>query len=118
MAKFQKNNIRRKKKIYPSVLADSEQILPKKILKALENRKYQARTITGLARELNRSREEIIKAIIETPELRKIIKVYLRRTSNGDLLISTKKRFYNEASLRDKFVDFFSIHRLSVEDAQ
>lgn len=77
------------------------------ILNALKNRKYKARTLYGIAKELSKSENLIAKEINENAILKRIIKIYPRHNSNGDLLYTTKERFYEEASVKDKFIDFF-----------
>jgi hypothetical protein len=78
------------------------------ILRALNDKNYIARTINGIAKETHLSREEVITEINLDTDLGNMLKVYPRMSKSGDLLITTKERFYKEAKLTDKFIDIFS----------
>jgi hypothetical protein len=89
-----------------------------RIAKAINNTKYGARTITGIAKEARIKPNMVISVIKSSPSLIGDVKVYPRRTMTGKLLITTKQRFASEASMKDKFVDVFSTHRLDFDDEQ
>ena len=113
--------VSRRKKSFPAfdhrLLAMSvNQDIRGKIIEALNNRKYQARTITGIAKEAGTTKEMVLKILRTDPELRQMIKIYPRRLSDGRILLTTKRRFSEESSLRDKFVDIFSTTRTSLDD--
>lgn len=88
-----------------------------KILDALNNQNYIARTVTGIAKEAHVAPKRVVDTIVGDKELRMIVKVYPRRTAKGKMLLTTKKRFKETASLKDKFIDFFSTNQMSLEDA-
>jgi len=46
-----------------------------------------------------------------------MVKVYPRKSSKGEVLLTTKDRFYKEASFSDKFVDAFATKRWGLDDA-
>ncbi|QSB80958.1 hypothetical protein [Citrobacter freundii] len=78
------------------------------IIRALTNKNYIARTIDGIAKETNLSRDDILKEIHKNTELSDTVKIYPRKSKKGDYLFTTKERFYNDATITDKFIDFFS----------
>ena len=82
-----------------------------KILKSLENQKYQARTIRGIAKETKQTEEQVLKILLEEEQLREIIKVYPRRNKNNEILITTRSRFNKEATLLDKTIDILETKR-------
>lgn len=87
-----------------------------KILQAINNTKYAARTFEGIAKEVGVNRGKIIEVIKNDPTLRDNIKMFRRKSTDGKILVTTKKRFFNEASIKDKFVDIFSSHGVKIED--
>jgi len=89
-----------------------------KIIKSIDNEKYNARTINGIAKETKLTAAEIAMAIRVDSFLKKHIKIFPRRTTEGRVLITTKNKFLEHASFRDKFVDVFSTNRLGLEDVK
>lgn len=89
-----------------------------RIVSALNNKKYTVRTISGIVHETGLSRAVVLEAIRKNKELAKAVKISPFRSSNGSVLITTKERFNNEASLKEKFIDFFSSRRVGVVDAE
>ena len=87
-----------------------------KIIGALNNTKFHARTFEGVAKEVGARRQEIIETIRKDPVLRGKIKIYRRKASDGRFLVTTKERFSHEASIKDKFVDVFSTDGVKIED--
>lgn len=87
-----------------------------KIIDAINKPKYKARTIQGIVDDTKLSRELVVNAIRIDADLKKTLKVYPRRTKKGNVLITTKKRFNEEASFSDKFVDVFATVRTGVKD--
>lgn len=87
-----------------------------RIINALNSGNYVARTVSGIAREAHIKEPVVVHAIKSDPELRHMVKVYPRRTDDGRLLFTTKKRFEENAPIKDKFVDFFSTNRLKLDD--
>ena len=82
-----------------------------KILESLENKRYQARTIRGIAKEVKQTEEKVLKMLLEEEQLREVIKVYPRRNKNNELLITTKNRFNKEAAFLDKTIDILETKR-------
>lgn len=89
-----------------------------KIVSALNNKQYKARTIGGIAQETGLPKTVVVEAIRSNGELVKAVKISPIRSSGGKVLITTKERFGNEASLKEKFIDFFSTLRIGVVDAE
>lgn len=87
-----------------------------KIIDAINRPKYKARTIQGIVKDTQLSRNVVVNAIRNDTDLKGSLKVYPRRTKNGHVLITTKQKFDKEASFRDKFIDAFATVRTGVED--
>jgi len=111
---FRRKNTQRKKMKGDIATAEIYEEVSSRILGAIGNKRYKARTIAGIAKETHIRPNIVISTIKSNPELRENIKVYPRQTKSGELLLTTKKRFSSEASLKDKFVDVFSTHRLGL----
>lgn len=88
-----------------------------RILGALNNQAYVARTIPGIAREAGMQVSGVIRAIKQDPQLRTVVKVYPRRTSSGQVLVTTRDKFSKKASLKDKFIDLFATRLPELDDA-
>lgn len=89
-----------------------------KIVNALSNTEYRARTISGVARESSLTSSQVIKAIKDDKTLGGIVKVYPIRSKEGRVLLTTKDRFAAEATIKERFVDFFASKRVGLEDAE
>lgn len=86
-----------------------------KIVAALGNKQYKARTITGIAKEIKVPQRVVVKAIREDKRLSGIVKVFPIRSKDGRILLTTKDRFAQEATPKEKFVDFFASKRLALD---
>ena len=84
------------------------------IMKALNDGQYKARTLTVIARDINASVDAVKEALEKNPVLIEAVKIYPRRNSKGEVLITTRKRFYKEASVLDKFIDVFASSKPSL----
>lgn len=89
-----------------------------KIISALNNPKYRARTIHGIIKETSLDRSTIVKALKSDKQLVATIKLSPLRATNGSTLITTKERFNKESSVKEKFIDFFSSNRAGLDDAE
>lgn len=87
-----------------------------KILKALGNRRFRARTIRGIAQESNLSQRVIVKTLNTSEKLNGKVKIYPRKSTDGRVLLTTRENFSEGASLRDKFIDAFATKRARLED--
>lgn len=87
-----------------------------RIMGALNNRRFKARTIEGIAKEIGINRIEVVRAIKSDAELREKVKLYRRKASDGRMLVTTKKRFSKEADIKDKFIDVFSSREVNIDD--
>lgn len=94
---------------------DTEERVRRKILEALHNKQYKARTITGIAAETKLTARSIVNAIKKDQMLTGAVKIYPIRAKDGRVLITTKARFAEEATKKEKFVDFFASNRLSLD---
>lgn len=87
-----------------------------KIVEALNSKRYKARTITGIAKVAHVKSSVVVETIKNDPGLREMVKIYPRKSSKGEVLLTTKDRFYKEASFSDKFVDAFATRRWGLDD--
>ena len=94
----------------------SEQYVREKILKALTNTTYRARTISGVCSEAHLAKNVVVKAIKKDRVLANNLKVYPFRSKDGRLLLTTKDRFSKESTFKERFIDFFSTKRQNVSD--
>lgn len=88
-----------------------------KIVSALNNKKYRNRTISGISVETGLTKSAIVEAIIKNGKLKKTVKIIPIRSQSGKVLLTTKDRFAGESTFKEKFIDFFSSHRVEVTDA-
>jgi len=84
------------------------------IINALNNRKYKGRTVAGIAADINSSVSKVMLALNNDPKLIKTVKIYPRKSTTGAVLVTTRERFYKEASFLDKFVEVFATNRLAL----
>lgn len=87
-----------------------------KVIKALNNGRFIARTIEGISKEAAVNRNIVIRSIKSDKELHKQLKILPRKTSDGRVLITTKEHFNKSASFKDKFIDVFATKRVTVDD--
>lgn len=109
------NRASKKKPVKADVVTSAD--LRERILLALNNQNYIARTVNGIAKEAHILPKQVVDVIVHDKDLRMCVKVYPRRTVKGKLLLTTKNKFKEKASLKDKFIDFFSTNQVSLEDA-
>lgn len=88
------------------------------ILQALNNESYQARTLSGIAKETSLPKQSVINTLKGDATLKQLVKVYPRLAKNGSLLITTKDNFKKSAPLSDKFIDLFASRRITLKDAK
>lgn len=98
-------------------LGQSASDISVKILQALNDQNYIARTVAGIAKEAHASPVLIVKTIKSDPKLQTIVKVFPRRAKTGEILLTTREKFNKKASFKDKFIDFFSTNHASIDDA-
>lgn len=87
-----------------------------KIVAALNNPRYRMRTLRGIAAEAKLSTTVVVQAMHADTVLANTIKVVPIRSQDGQLLVTTKDRFANEATLTEKFIDFFATRRQQLPD--
>ena len=87
-----------------------------RIISVLEETHLAALTIGELAHALGLEERSLIRAIKPDQDLRMLLKVYPGRSAEGELLLTTKQRFYRTAPLRTQLVDMFASHRVSLDD--
>lgn len=83
-----------------------------KIISALENPKYVARTISGIAKEIGVQQSEIITKLISDSSISAHVKIYPRKAKGGGILITTNEVFAKKAPAMDKFIDIFSSKKI------
>ena len=87
-----------------------------RIIGALNNDRYIARTVNGIATEAEMPVTEVVKVLRKDNTLRSEMKVLARKTLEGKVLLTTKNHFTEKASFRDKFIDVFATKRVSLDD--
>ncbi|AJE38632.1 hypothetical protein U876_11380 [Aeromonas hydrophila NJ-35] len=75
------------------------------------------RSIEGIAKEAHVSEEQLEQLINDDQELANEIKIMPFRSKDGKVLLMSKKRFLQEASLKIKFIDFFASKRQGIKNA-
>lgn len=101
--------------------AKNGQLTPKareKIVVALSNRSYRARTVKGIATEAGLREADVVSALSSDAALAKVVKIYPVKSKDGRLLVTTKDRFAKEASTKEKFIDFFASQRPWIADVR
>ncbi|WP_429096711.1 hypothetical protein [Aeromonas veronii] len=91
--------------------------LRKIINNALNNTNFSMRSIEGIAKEAHISEERLEQLINDDQELANEIKIMPFRSQDGKVLLMSKKRFLQEASLKIKFIDFFASKRQGIKNA-
>jgi hypothetical protein len=86
------------------------------ILAALEDPNYLARTIQDLAEAIGIDERTFVRTMKSDPELRGKLKLYPGRSENGELLLTTRDKFYKTAPWRAQFLDMFANDRASLDD--
>lgn len=89
-----------------------------KIVTALNNPSYRSRTLRGISRETKLKPDVILSAIKNDKTLAVEVKIIPIRSRDGRILLTTKNRFSREASLKERFVDFFASKRQEVSNAK
>lgn len=87
-----------------------------RIVAALNNPRFRMRTLRGIAEEAQLSTATVVQAMHTDEVLAHTVKVVPIRSQDGRLLVTTKDRFANEATLVEKFVDFFATRRPQLPD--
>ncbi len=86
------------------------------ILNALNDKKYKARTIQGIAKYAKVSPSEVIQELNSNKTLNQQVKIYPRKSKDGQVLITTRARFDKAAPFKDRFIEAFATTRVSIED--
>jgi len=89
-----------------------------RILKALENPKYKARTISGIVKEANVSKKNVMEFLRHNKKLKEELKVYPRRRNDKKILLTTKRKFDKEATFKEKFIDLFSTYGGGIDNVE
>lgn len=85
------------------------------ILKVLNRDDYDARTISGLSKAINKTEKEVIQRIMYSKELNDLLKIFPRKSRDGQVLITTKAKYEKSASFTDKFIDAFATSRVRLD---
>ena len=99
-------------------VAPAQPVIRKKIVGALNNPLFRTRTLDGISKETKLPTKVVLRAIQNDKQLARTVKVVPMRSRDGKVLITTKSRFSKEASLKEKFVDFFASKRPEVANGE
>ncbi len=97
--------------------APSRQTVRARIVKALNNPAYKFRTLSSVAEEAGLSATVVAQLLRDDKVLARTVKLVPIRAPDGRVLLTTKDRFANEATFKEKFVDFFASDRPRLADA-
>jgi hypothetical protein len=81
------------------------------ILRILNKDDYLARTIKGLSKDVNKSEDEIVERITYSKYLNEFLKIFPRKSKSGEVLVTTKSKYEQSATYKDKFIDAFATSR-------
>ncbi|MBH1658484.1 hypothetical protein I5V54_07830 [Stenotrophomonas maltophilia] len=87
-----------------------------KVLGALNNKKYVARTIAGIADEAHLKSEIVREALRSDPALNELVRVYPRKSLSGSFMVTTQEKFQKRAPFKDKIIDLFASNRPELDD--
>lgn len=93
-------------------------VIRRKIIGALNNPSFRTRTLAGISKETKLPTRLVLRALRNDKILVKTVKIVPMRSREGKFLITTKSRFSEEASLKEKFVDFFASKRPEVSNGE
>jgi len=89
--------------------------LRQRIVAAINNPQFNGRRTTdGIAAEAGVPRPVVLDAIRTDMALARIVKVCPFRAEDGRPFITTKERFYKDATFREKLVDFLATERVQL----
>jgi len=101
---------------FNSVLGEPVMGLDQRIIAVLEDTHLDSLTIKQIAQSLDLDERSLVRAIKPDQDLRSLLKIYPGRSADGELLLTTKKKFYRTASLTYQLADLFASHRISLDD--
>ena len=84
-------------------------------MRALNDRRFRARTIEGISADANVARQKVVDALKNDLQLGNLVKIFPVRAKDGRPLLTTKDRFISEATFTEKFIDFFASERVTIE---
>ncbi|AWB72161.1 hypothetical protein B9J90_13760 [Vibrio sp. V09_P4A23P171] len=85
------------------------------ILRVLNEPKFRARTIGGIAKELGITRRIIVHRLQRSKALNQQVKIYPFRSKTGDVMIISRERFDKTATIKERFVDAFATKRAEIK---
>jgi hypothetical protein len=85
------------------------------IMMVLNDKKYKARTIYGVAKALDIRPEAIVSRLANSRDLNQQVKIYPIKSKKGDVLITSRDRFDRSATLRERFIDIFATKRVVIK---
>tara|TARA_R110002124_G_C8971054_1_gene515104 strand:+ start:8625 stop:9092 length:468 start_codon:yes stop_codon:yes gene_type:complete len=85
------------------------------ILRILNKDDYQARTVKGLSKDIDKSEDEVVERITYSKYLNEFLKIFPRKAKSGEVLITTKSKYEQSATFKDKFIDAFATSRVRLK---
>lgn len=86
-----------------------------RIMMVLNDQKYKARTIYGVAKALGIKPEVIVNRLEHSKDLNQQVKIYPIKSKKGDVLITSRDRFDRSATFKERFIDIFATKRVVVK---
>jgi putative aminopeptidase FrvX len=85
------------------------------ILEVLNDQKYRARTIGGVAKAIGVSEKVVIHRLKRSKKLNEHVKIYPMHSRKGEALITSREKFEKTATVKERFVDFFATRRAVIK---
>lgn len=85
------------------------------ILRALNESRFRARTIGGIANELGISKRIVVHRLKRSKLLNQQVKIYPLRSKTGDVMLISRERFDKTATVKERFVDAFATKRVAIK---
>ncbi|ELV8773057.1 MULTISPECIES: hypothetical protein [Vibrio harveyi group] len=85
------------------------------ILRILNEPKFRARTIGGIAKELGINKRIVVHRLKRSKLLNQQVKIYPLRSKAGEVMVTSRERFDKTATMKERFVDAFATKRAVIK---
>ena len=69
----------------------------------------------GLSKDIDKSEDEVVERITYSKYLNEFLKIFPRKAKSGEVLITTKSKYEQSATFKDKFIDAFATSRVRLK---